>query len=106
MLKRRFFLLAAPAIVAAPSLMRVSAACLDLLRPLDWYDEFYRNLRANPPPLTLKQQLAMEVQRRTIANADKPLGFVDGYAFTAEWVLDNDGPPLLLQGAVKTTFAP
>ncbi len=45
-MKRRFFLLAAPAIVAAPSLMRISAAVLDSLPRLrgaeytvDWIEE-------------------------------------------------------------------
>ncbi len=34
-MRRRFFLLAAPAIVAAPSLMRVSSAVLDMLGPVE-----------------------------------------------------------------------
>lgn len=34
-MNRRFFLLAAPAIVAAPSLMKVSAAVLDMLAPAE-----------------------------------------------------------------------
>jgi hypothetical protein len=66
-MKRRLFLFAAPAIIAAPSLMRVSAAALDCLPPvekmsLDWYDEFYKNLRANPPPLTPQQRAALVMQ--------------------------------------------
>jgi hypothetical protein len=100
-MKRRFFLLAAPAIVAAPSLMRVSAACLDRLRPLDWYDEFYKNLRANPPPLTLKQQLALEVQHRTIAYAADP-AVVEQYGFVVK--AENTFTPII--GAVRTRFAP
>lgn len=83
-MKRRFFLFVAPAIIAAPSLMRVSAAALDRLppveKPLDWYDEFYKNLRANPPPLTAQQQLALAMQGGTLLDTPRDLRIVQGPA--------------------------
>ncbi len=57
-MKRRLFLFAAPAIVAAPSLMRISAAVLDSLLPVE---EELRYLGSTPTGLS---QIIAETLRR------------------------------------------
>ncbi len=66
-LKRRFFLFAAPAIVAAPSLMRVSAAMMPKpLRLLTW-DEW------GPPDLALTPQW-------WVTNTSAQMAYINGMA--------------------------
>lgn len=69
-MRRRFFLFAAPAIVAAPSLMKVSALVMPAEPVLSFSDIVNATLRNRPSQIAENIRLHNDILRRLIEIAD------------------------------------